>query len=133
MDNESLPHTLTGADQLIFKVDAAAEIDRPGQLGDEIVGTSLDQESVAVHGLNNTAELVARFEQRDTNLRINFHQAMRSGQTTYPTADHGDLSTYSKIFVHVVRRCRFEAMFRAHRLPARVFGGINGRIQGAPL
>ena len=75
-------------DELIFVADPPAQVDRPGYVGDKIVGTPLHQESILFHGLEHAAKVSARLEQDHLQPRSNFAQPMRSGQARNSAAEH---------------------------------------------
>jgi len=90
MDNERLAKAIVGRQQFLLEADAAAEVDGPRNVGDEVVGRVFDQPAVALGRLQHPAETIARFEQHDVASRIKFTQPKRCRQTRNAAADHGD-------------------------------------------
>ena len=76
--------------QLRVEADSPAEIDRPGDVGDEAVGAALEDEAVAVLGLDHPAQTVAAFQQHHVEPGIELCQSMRGRQPADSAADHDD-------------------------------------------
>jgi hypothetical protein len=85
--HERPPMRRTGLDKLVGQSESLAELDAPGNRGDEVVGALFDLKSILADGGNHAAEPAGRFEQRHLALRIEFHQPMRSRQAGDAAAD----------------------------------------------
>ena len=73
--------------QLIGKSDPPAKLDRRRNVGDEAVGTLLNEKAVLPHGAKNATQSIGRFKQRNFRLRRKFRQPVHRGQPGNAAAD----------------------------------------------
>jgi len=92
--NVDAPETVVGADQPVLDAEPPAERERPRLLGQEGIGTALDEEALVPLGLDGAAEPVAGLEERqierEPTLPGDLDGAVGGGQTRNAAADHGE-------------------------------------------
>jgi hypothetical protein len=79
-----------GRQQVRLQPQAATQIERPRDIGDEVVGAFLDQETVAPVRLQDAPRAISGFEHRDLHRRVKLTEPVRSGEPRNAPADDGN-------------------------------------------
>ncbi len=90
IDHERAPPGWVRADELLAQPQPLAEIQSPGDGGDEVVGALFDLKPLLMHRRNNAAQPRTRLEKRQLAVWIEFHQPMRRRHTRDATANDCD-------------------------------------------
>ena len=78
-----------GLNQLIIESDALAQIEGPRHVRDKIVRAAFDQETVAMDGLQHSAQSRTRLKQRQLGLRNELDDSVGGGEPGDTSADNG--------------------------------------------
>ena len=93
-DDHRLAMLFAGGDQLVGKADPPAKIDAPRHVGDEIIGTGLDQETAVPLRSQHPADSIRRFQQSHIRRSVQLNQPMRRRQPGNPPANDPDVSAH---------------------------------------
>ena len=99
-DDQRAAARIVGRQQLVGDAEPAAEVDRVRDFRLEAVGRALDEEAVAVDGVEDAAEAVGGLEERQFGVRQELGESMRGGQAADAAADDGDAGGPNAVLSH---------------------------------